>query len=127
MRKLVVVALTFGAAAWSVAGVAQDGSSTYSPTLAQDTTGRAIFTGKGLCQACHGPDAKGTALAPDLTDDVWLHGDGTVESIVQTVKAGVPQPKEHPAPMPPMGGAQLTDAEIDAVARYVHSLSANGS
>lgn len=94
------------------------------PPAAQDTLGKAIFTGKGLCTACHGPDAKGTVLAPDLTDTKWLHADGTVESIEKVVKAGVPTPKEHPAPMPPMGGAQLTDAEIRAVATYVASLSA---
>jgi cbb3-type cytochrome c oxidase subunit III len=92
------------------------------PAAAQDTLGKAIFSGKGLCTACHGPDAKGTALAPDLTDAKWLHADGTVASIAKVIKAGVPTPKEHPAPMPPMGGAQLTDAEIQAVASYVASL-----
>jgi mono/diheme cytochrome c family protein len=64
-------------------------------------------------------------LAPDLTDAAWLNIDGSVEAIVRLVKEGVAQPKEHPAPMPPMGGAQLTDAEVQAVAAYVKSLSAD--
>jgi mono/diheme cytochrome c family protein len=90
---------------------------------AQDSLGKQIFTGKGLCTACHGPEAKGTALAPNLTDAEWLHADGTVESIARVITQGVPTPKKHPAPMPPKGGAQLSDAEIQAVARYVASLS----
>jgi cbb3-type cytochrome c oxidase subunit III len=93
---------------------------------AQDTTGKAIFTGKGICYACHGADAKGTPLAPNLTDATWLNVDGTLASIVTIVKEGVAAPKEHPAPMPPMGGAQLTEAEIQAVAQYVFSLSPRG-
>ena len=36
---------------------------------------------------------------------------------------GVPKPKEHPAPMPPKGGAPLTDDQVKAVAAYVYSLS----
>jgi cbb3-type cytochrome c oxidase subunit III len=90
---------------------------------AQDTLGKQIFQGKGTCFACHGQDAKGTALAPDLTDDEWLNGDGTLASVSELVKTGVPSPKQFPAPMPPMGGAQLTDAEVQAVAQYVVSLS----
>jgi mono/diheme cytochrome c family protein len=38
------------------------------------------------------------------------------------VTNGVPQPKEHPAPMPPKGGAQLSDDQVKAVAAYVYSL-----
>ena len=68
--------------------------------LAQDTAGKAIFMGKGLCHVCHGPNAKGTPLAPDLTDTTWLHIDGKLESIVTLVKAGVLSPKNAPAPMP---------------------------
>lgn len=91
--------------------------------LAQDTTGEEIFKGKGMCHVCHGPDAKGTPLAPDLTDDEWLNIDGSVEEIVEVVTNGVPQPEEHPAPMPPLGGAELSEAEVQSVAEYVKSLS----
>lgn len=85
--------------------------------------GKQIFTGQGICQTCHGPDAKGTALAPNLTDDQWLNIDGSYDAIVGLVTAGVPQPKEHPAPMPPKGGSAIDDAQVRAVAAYVYSLS----
>lgn len=88
--------------------------------------GDALFHGKGNCHTCHGEDAKGTPLAPNLTDTEWLNIDGSYPSIVQTVHTGVPSPKQHPAAMPPMGGAQLTDQEINQVAAYVYSLSHGG-
>ena len=104
------------ATSWRVAGVVPQ-------PAAQDSAGKAIFASKGLCYACHGPDAKGTPLAPNLTDTEWLNIDGELENIVGLIKKGVPQPKKAPAPMPPMGGAQLSDAEVQAVAQYVYSLS----
>ncbi|MGH7500927.1 MAG: c-type cytochrome [Longimicrobiales bacterium] len=90
--------------------------------MSQDSLGKAIFTGRGNCYVCHGANAKGGPLGPDLTDAEWLHIDGKVESIVALVKLGVPLPKQFPAPMLPMGGAALTDAEIEAVAMYIVSL-----
>lgn len=93
------------------------------PANAQDhQLGKQIFERKGNCSTCHGPDAAGTALAPSLRDTVWLNIDGSVEQMIELIKRGVPKPKRHPAPMPPMGGAQLKDAEIEAVARYIASL-----
>jgi len=77
----------------------------------------------GICYTCHGPAGKGTPLAPDLTDGEWLNTDGTLAGIEAIVKAGVPKPLKYPAPMPPMGGANLSAAEIKAVAAYVYSLS----
>lgn len=89
--------------------------------------GDSIFHGQaggGICFTCHGPDAKGMqGLGPDLTDNTWLNNDGTLEGIMNTVRTGVPQPKEATAPMPPMGGATLNDEQIRAVATYVYSLS----
>jgi mono/diheme cytochrome c family protein len=88
--------------------------------------GDSIFHGQvagGTCTACHGQDAKGTAVAPDLTDNQWINGDGSYDFIVHTVTTGVPQPKQHPAPMPPKGGATLSDQQVKAVAAYVYSLS----
>lgn len=91
--------------------------------------GDCIFHGKagGTCQTCHGPDAKGTPLAPNLTDSQWLNGDGSYQFISTIITNGVPQPKQHPSPMPPMGGAQLTRDQVRAVAAYVYSLSHRGS
>ena len=77
----------------------------------------------GVCIACHGPDATGTPNAPNLTDAEWLNTDGTYEGIVSTIKSGVPSPKSHPAPMPPMGGMMLSDQQVNEIAAYVYSLS----
>ena len=95
-------------------------------SAAQIAEGDKIFHGQeagGTCTACHGQDAKGTAMAPDLTDNTWIHGDGSLSFIEHTVTTGVPQPKSHPAPMPPMGGASLNPDQVKAVAAYVYSLS----
>ena len=90
--------------------------------------GQTIFTGKGMCQTCHGPAATGTPLAPNLTDSEWLNiTDASWENIQGVVRSGVPTPKQHPSPMPPMGGAQLTDQEIQSVAAYVYSVSHAGT
>jgi mono/diheme cytochrome c family protein len=87
--------------------------------------GDSIFEGKaagGICYTCHGPDGTGTQLAPDLTDQQWLNGDGSVEFIANVVRNGVQQPKQFPAPMPPFG-ATLNDQQLRAVSAYVYSLS----
>ena len=100
------------------------------PALAQGVTqeqfdqGRQLFTGQGGCQACHGPQARGTQLAPDLTDDEWLNvTDPSLETVGQLIRTGVAEPKEHPAPMPPMGGANLSDDQVRALAGYVLSIA----
>ncbi|MGH7553913.1 MAG: c-type cytochrome [Longimicrobiales bacterium] len=86
--------------------------------------GQAIFTGAGGCVACHGPDATGTPLAPNLTDATWLNVSGrNYDEIVALIKTGVATPKEAPAPMPPKGGSQITDQQVNEVAAYVVSIS----
>lgn len=43
--------------------------------------GDRIFHGSavgGTCFTCHGQDAKGTQLAPELTDKQWINGDGSL-------------------------------------------------
>lgn len=82
--------------------------------------GKKIFLGKGNCATCHGQDLKGGPLGPNLTDGEWLNIDGSQAAIEKTVKQGVMQPKKHPAPMPPMGGAKLNEKEVQAVAEFVH-------
>jgi mono/diheme cytochrome c family protein len=89
------------------AGVTQD----------QVTQGDQVFHGKGNCYTCHGADAKGTALAPNLTDAEWLNIGGTYNEIVTTVHTGVAKPKKAPAPMPAMGGATLSDDEVNRLQR----------
>lgn len=89
--------------------------------------GDSIFHGQaagGTCFTCHGPDAKGTPLAPNLTDTQWATGDGSYSFIQQRVTTGMATPTPpYSAPMPPKGGANLSDAQVKAVAAYVYSIS----
>ena len=92
-----------------------------------DITKHSVFHGQvasSICYTCHGPEAKGTlTIAPNLTDSLWLHGDGSYAAITATITTGVAAPKESSAPMAPMGGPPLTPEQIKAVAAYVYSLS----
>jgi mono/diheme cytochrome c family protein len=113
-----------GAAAGGAGAAAGGGAG--SITATEVALGDSIFHGQtagGTCFTCHGQDAKGTTLAPNLSDNQWIDGDGTYNYIVERVTTGVPQPKQYPAPMPPKGGANLSDAQVRAVAAYVYSLS----
>lgn len=69
------------------------------------------------CAACHGMDGKGnpTLGAPNLTDDIWLHGWGEA-AIVNIVNNG--KHNEMPAQK-----EKLTEAQIAVLASYVWSLS----
>jgi cytochrome c oxidase cbb3-type subunit 3 len=49
---------------------------------------KAIFV--ETCAPCHREDAGGTANAPNLTDDYWQNGNGTVADIYSTITNGVP-------------------------------------
>jgi mono/diheme cytochrome c family protein len=86
--------------------------------------GQQVFN-SSTCRTCHGPTATGTPLAPNLRDSEWINIEQpvTVDKIAQLVRTGVVRPVRHPAPMPPMGGAQLTNDQLQAVAAYVYSLS----
>ena len=68
------------------------------------------------CAACHGDDGTGDRAmgAPNLTDAVWLYGDGYEHIVAQVAKArnGVM----------PNWNTRLSEPEIRAVATYVHSL-----
>jgi cytochrome c oxidase cbb3-type subunit 3 len=69
------------------------------------------------CAACHGMDGKGNPAlgAPNLTDDIWLHGWGEA-AIVNIVNNG--KHNEMPAQK-----EKLTEAQIAVLASYVWSLS----
>jgi len=79
--------------------------------------------GGASCTGCHGSGGTGTPLGPDLTDKTWLWSDGSYPGIAKTITDGVMQPKQYRSPMPPMGGAQLTDEQVQALASYVWGLS----
>jgi mono/diheme cytochrome c family protein len=61
-------------------------------------------------------------VGSDLTSGKWLWGDGSVRAITRTIAQGVPKPKDHTGVMPPMGGAQLSKADLVAVADYVWAI-----
>ncbi len=88
--------------------------------------GGRIYQGKvasGTCAGCHGIGGEGTPLGPDLAAGKWLWSDGSYAGIAQTIREGVSKPKVYRSPMPPMGGAQLSRREVQAVAAYVWGLS----
>ena len=93
-------------------------------TVAMVQEGQDIFHGAGICLSCHLREGTGGALAPDLTDDVWLHIDGDeYEQIVELIIDGVNPPIEAPGPMLPRAGTDITDEQVRAVAAYVYTLS----
>ncbi|HEY1213591.1 MAG TPA: c-type cytochrome [Bryobacteraceae bacterium] len=95
-------------------------------TPAMVALGRRIYRGEiggAACAGCHGANATGTPLGPNLTSRTWLWSDGSYPGILKTIREGVPNPKEYRSPMPPMGGAQLTSDQLAAVAAYVWALS----
>ena len=76
--------------------------------------GKAKF---GACAACHGMDGKGnqTMGAPNLTDDIWLHGWGE-NAIVAMINNG--KTNQMPAQ-----ANKLTEGQIHVLASYVWGLS----
>jgi glucose/arabinose dehydrogenase len=91
----------------------------------QVALGDRIFHGQvdgGTCAGCHSGDGKGSAVGSDLTSGKWLWGDGSVAALTQTIDSGVPKAKEHSGAMPPKGGAELSQADVAAVADYVWAI-----
>ena len=71
------------------------------------------------CQACHGVDGQSPFPELSLNDDKWIHG-STVAAITKVIEEGVPG-KAMISFKP-----QLTKPEIDALAKYVRTLSKKG-
>ena len=71
----------------------------------------------GACAACHGVDGKGNQAlgAPNLTDDIWLHGWGE-NAIVAMINNG--KVNQMPAQE-----NRLTESQIHVLASYVWGLS----
>jgi glucose/arabinose dehydrogenase/mono/diheme cytochrome c family protein len=91
----------------------------------QVALGARVFEGQvggATCAGCHGSDGKGSGIGADLTAGKWLWSDGSLSGIQQTITTGVPHPKEHNGVMPPMGGVQLSQDDLKAVAAYVWAL-----
>jgi glucose/arabinose dehydrogenase/mono/diheme cytochrome c family protein len=79
--------------------------------------------GGATCVGCHGADAKGSTLGPDLTVNKWLWSNGSYAGITATIAGGVAQPKRFRSPMPAMGGAQLNSDQVMAVSAYIWALN----
>lgn len=73
------------------------------------------------CAACHGADGTGnTAMgAPNLTDNVWLHGWGA-DMIIKAINEGFNNAM-------PAQNRLLNEAQIHVLAGYVMSLSSKGN
>ncbi len=96
-------------------------AASYSPELV--AKGDALFHASGNCYACHGSNAEGL-VGPNLTDAEWIHSKGSYDEIVAQINHGVPKEESKSGiPMPPKGGATLSDDDVKAIAAYVHSLS----
>jgi mono/diheme cytochrome c family protein len=88
--------------------------------------GRAVFSGAGNCQTCHGANGQNGRFGPNLADGEWLwvqaNSPTFVSDIADIVRRGIPEPRGT-TPMPAMGGRALTEDQIIAVGAYVASLS----
>lgn len=96
------------------------------PDTAAIRQGKVIFEGRGLCASCHGRSGEGI-LGPstrlNASKTKWLHNDGTLAGLIAVITAGVSEEhSEIGTPMPPRGGARLTDAQVNQVAAYVQHL-----
>ena len=91
----------------------------YQPNSRHDAAwnrGAYLAGGLGHCAACHGDAGTGDRAqgAPNLTDAIWLYG-GDAATLTETVT------KARYGVMPAWTG-RLSEADIRAVAGYVHSL-----
>jgi cytochrome c oxidase cbb3-type subunit 3 len=85
---------------------------------AQAAAGARIYAGKGGCFDCHTPDAKGDPAigAPNLTDRVWLYGDGGPTAIAYSITHGRQG-------LCPAWAGRLSPLRIREAALYVYALS----
>jgi cytochrome c oxidase cbb3-type subunit 3 len=81
---------------------------------ARAALGKDKFT---ACAACHGADGKGNQAigAPNLTDNVWLHGVGEA-AIIKRIHEG--KTNQMPA-----WGAKFTPEQIHVLSAYVWGMS----
>lgn len=81
------------------------------------------------CASCHGASLAGNQAigAPNLSDSIWLYGDGGIGDIETTILYGIRSghPKTHNVTDMPAEGRthQLTGPEVDDVVEFVLALS----
>ncbi len=99
-----------------------ENSVTYLSAAADLDAGKAIFEKPGFCSTCHGTDGSGLVngapgIGPNLTDNYWINGDGTIKAVFAVVKNGGRTGKGMQA-----WANQLSAKEMAQVASYVKSL-----
>jgi mono/diheme cytochrome c family protein len=122
--------LSFALAAGGCAGASSasgTGGAPAAPAITAEliAEGQTLFASAGRCGVCHGPTGAGGRSGPNLTDDTWLWVDtsGDVHAqLFRIIKEGIPEPRQAQIGMPAMGGGNLTDQQIHAIAAYVASL-----
>lgn len=105
MKKVVIG--TISALAISTAAFAADGAAIY----------------KTKCQACHGVDGKGTAMAPAFAgmNHLGTSSDRQIADVILKGRTGAEKMhKNYPTGMPPQ---KLTADELKAVVEYISSLA----
>lgn len=85
----------------------------YKADAALIADGKEIFAQN--CKSCHGEQAQGASIGPNLTDVYWIHG-GNIKDIFKTIKNGVQEKGMIP------WGQTLSPKQIAAVATFVRSL-----
>lgn len=93
------------------------------PDLRRYAVARGASVFRSFCSQCHGSGAAGATGYPNLLDDDWLWG-GSIDEIAATVRYGIRTENDDArfSEMPAFGDF-LEEAEIDAVVKYVFSLS----
>lgn len=89
-------------------------------TASMAQQGRDLFA---VCSVCHGADARGTQLGPDLRDQEWINVSRDMEAIERVIVQGVAEPEEYPIPMPAHGGGEFNREQVRALAAYVYAVS----
>ncbi len=115
--RLGTVSLVLAPAAGPLAAAAPD------PAAVE--RGAVIYRG-GTCPVCHHWEGQGNRRGPDLTDEEWLHGDGSLAAVRTAIETGF----RHGAgrrfrgkyEMWPFGGMELDESDVDALTAYVWSL-----
>jgi cytochrome c oxidase cbb3-type subunit 3 len=99
------------------------------PVLVRFATAQARPLFAAHCAACHGADMRGNPAlgAPNLTDSVWLYGEGRIFDIERTLLYGIRsgEDKAHNETEMPSFGLRgiLSDAQIGNVVQYLLQLN----
>ena len=101
----------------------------HNPQLLRFATSMARPVYAANCAACHGASLAGDDAvgAPNLSDAIWLYGDGGIGDIENTILYGIRSghPKAHNVTDMPAEGRthQLAAPEVDDVVEFVMALS----